>query len=82
MRALARNAGQDGAVIVANVRRRQQTEKNDRIGYNVMSEQYEDMMLAGIIDPAKVTHSALENAASIAAMLLTTEVLVAGIPKG
>jgi chaperonin GroEL len=77
MRALVRNAGQDGAVIVANVRRRQQAENNCRIGYNVMSEQYEDMMLAGIIDPAKVTCGALENAASIAAMLLTIEALVA-----
>ncbi|MFC1975554.1 chaperonin GroEL [Chloroflexota bacterium] len=77
MRAIARNAGMEGAVIVANVRRRQQAKKNDRIGYNVMSEQYEDMMLAGIIDPAKVTCGALENAASIAAMLLTIEGLVA-----
>jgi chaperonin GroEL len=77
MRTLARNAGMDGAVIVANVHRRQQAENNCQIGYNVMSEQYEDMMLAGIIDPAKVTCTALENAASIAAMLLTIEVLVA-----
>ncbi len=81
MRALARNAGMDGAVIVANVRRRQQVENNCRIGYNVMSEQYEDMILAGIIDPAKVTCGALENAASIAAMLLTIEGLVADIPE-
>ncbi len=76
MRVLARNAGMDGAVIVANVRRRQQVENNDRIGYNVMSEQYEDMILAGIIDPARVTCGALASAASIAAMLLTIEVLV------
>lgn len=77
MRAIARNAGLDGAVIVANVRRRQQTENNYCIGYNVMSEQYEDMMLAGIIDPARVVYGALESAASIAAMILTVEVLVA-----
>ena len=77
MRALARNAGMDGAVVVANVRRRQQAGNNCRIGYNLMSEQYEDMMLAGIIDPAKVTCGALESAASIAAMLLTIETLVA-----
>jgi len=76
MRALARNAGMDGAVIVANVRRQQQAENNDRIGYNVMSEQYQDMVLAGIIDPAKVTCGALENAASVAAMLLTIEAVV------
>jgi chaperonin GroEL len=77
MRTIACNAGMDGAVIVANVRRRQQAEKNDRIGYNVMSQQYEDMVLAGIIDPVKVTCGALESAASIAAMLLTIEGLVA-----
>jgi chaperonin GroEL len=77
MRTLARNAGLDGAVIVANVRHRQQAENNCRIGYNVMSDQYEDMISAGIIDPARVTCGALANAASIAAMLLTIEALVA-----
>ncbi|HEX9926133.1 MAG TPA: chaperonin GroEL [Anaerolineae bacterium] len=77
MRVLARNAGMDDAVIIANVRRRQQAENNCRIGYNVMSEQYEDMILAGIIDPARVTCEALANAVSIAAMLLTIEALVA-----
>jgi chaperonin GroEL len=76
MRGLANNAGLDGAVIVDKVRRQQQAEKNDCMGYNVMSEQYEDMMLAGIIDPAKVTRQALENAASVAAMILTLELLV------
>jgi len=80
IRALAHNAGLEGAVIIANVRRRQQVENNDRIGYNVMSEQYEDMVLAGIIDPAKVTCGAMETAASIAAMTLTIEVLVADGP--
>lgn len=82
LRIIANNAGLEGAVVVANVRRRQQVENNKRIGYNVMSAQYQDMVLAGIIDPAKVTRSALENAASIAAMILTIEVLVAGRPKG
>lgn len=77
MRGIANNAGMEGAVIVNKVRRHQQAKKNDCIGYNVMSEQYEDMMLAGIIDPAKVTRQALENAASVAAMFLTIEVLVA-----
>ncbi|HXV99504.1 MAG TPA: chaperonin GroEL, partial [Anaerolineae bacterium] len=81
LRLIARNAGLEGAVIVANVRRRQRAQKNDRIGYNVMSEQYQDMVRAGIIDPAKVTRSALENAASIAAMILTIEVLVADSPE-
>jgi chaperonin GroEL len=81
MRTIAHNAGSEGAVIVAKVRRQQQAEKNNRIGYNVMSEQYQDMVLAGIIDPAKVTCGALENAASIAALILTTEALVANIPQ-
>jgi chaperonin GroEL len=77
LRVIAQNAGMEGAVIVANVRQQQQAENNDRIGYNVLSEQYEDMMLTGIIDPTKVTCGALESAASIAAMLLTIETLVA-----
>jgi chaperonin GroEL (HSP60 family) len=80
MRIIARNAGLEGVVIVANVRRQQQAENNNCIGYNVMSDRYEDMMLAGIIDPARATCSALENAASIAAMILTIEVLVTDIP--
>ncbi|MBE7550275.1 MAG: chaperonin GroEL [Anaerolineales bacterium] len=80
LRLIVRNAGLEDAVIVANVRCRQQAQKNDRIGYNVMSGQYQDMVVAGIIDPAKVTRSALENAASIAAMILTIEVLVADSP--
>ena len=82
MRIIVHNAGLEGAVIVENVRRQQQAEKNNRIGYNVMSAQYQDMVLAGIIDPAQVTRGALENAASIAAMILTIEVLVADIPTG
>ncbi|MDX1520519.1 MAG: chaperonin GroEL [Anaerolineae bacterium] len=81
MRAIARNAGLDGGVVVEQVRRTQQAEKNDRIGYNVMLDKFEDMIKAGIIDPAKVTRGALENAASIAAMILTTEVLVTDIPE-
>jgi chaperonin GroEL len=81
MRGIVRNAGMDGAVVVAEVRRRQQSKKNPRIGYDVMSGEYVDMVKAGIIDPAKVTRGALENAASIAAMILTTEALITDIPK-
>jgi chaperonin GroEL len=82
MRGIARNAGMDGAVVVQEVRRRQQEgKKNDRIGYDVMAGEYTDMVKAGIIDPAKVTRGALENAASIAAMILTTEALITDIPK-
>ncbi len=80
MRKLAQNAGVDGAVIIDTVRRVQAEKKNDKIGYNVMSGEYVDMIHEGIIDPAKVTRGALENAASIAAMILTTEALVTDIP--
>jgi chaperonin GroEL len=81
LRLIARNAGLEGAVIIANVRCQQHSQKNDRIGYNVMSGQYQDMVLAGIVDPVKVTRSALENAASIAVMILTIEVLVTDSPE-
>jgi chaperonin GroEL len=66
---------------VHEARRRQQDGKNDRIGYDVMASEYRDMVKAGIIDPAKVTRGALENAASIAAMILTTEALITDIPE-
>jgi len=79
MRQLARNAGKDGAVIIDGVRRR--GSKGGSIGYNVMTEAYEDMLEAGIIDPAKVTRSAVQNAASIAAMILTTEALITDVPE-
>jgi chaperonin GroEL len=81
MRGIARNAGMDGAVVVEEVRRLQKSEKDERIGYDVMSGEYQDMVKAGIIDPAKVTRGALENAASIAAMILTTEALITDIPE-
>jgi chaperonin GroEL len=77
MRRLAENAGQEGVVIIANVRHLQNIRKNPRIGYNVMTEEYVDMLVAGIPDPAKVTRSAVESAGSIAAMILTIEALVA-----
>jgi chaperonin GroEL len=78
MRQLARNAGKDGGVIMNEVRRRGC--EGGFIGYNVMTEAYEDMVKSGIIDPAKVTRSAVQNAASIAAMILTTEVLITDLP--
>ena len=77
MRRLVENAGLEGAVIIANVRRIQKDKKNSRIGYNVMTGKYVDMIAAGIPDPAKVTRSAVESEASIAAMILTIEALVA-----
>ncbi len=81
MRQLAHNAGKEGAVIIDEVRRRRGTSKSGFIGYNVMTEAYEDMVKSGIIDPAKVTRSAVQNAASIAAMILTTEALITDIPQ-
>jgi len=62
----------DGAIIVERVR----SEKNSNIGYNVVTEEFEDLVAAGVIDPAKVTLSALQNAASVAGLMLTTEVLI------
>ncbi len=80
MRLIAENAGYDGGVIVEEVRRRNADGK-DPIGFDVMKEDYVNMLEAGIIDPAKVTRSAVENAASIAAMILTTEALITDIPE-
>ena len=73
---IAANAGLEGAVIVDKIKA---SEKG--IGYNALIEEYQDMIKAGIVDPAKVTRSALQNAASVAAMILTTESLVADQPE-
>ena len=81
LRGIAANAGKDGAVIIEMVRQKQTSDKNPNIGYDVISEQYVDMIKAGIIDPAKVTRSAVENAASIASMILTTEALISDKPE-
>jgi len=81
MAGIAENAGQDGAVVIATVRRKQEEAKNKNIGYDVMTSEYVDMVEKGIIDPAKVTKGAMENAASIAAMILTTEALITDIPE-
>ncbi|MBO9368761.1 MAG: chaperonin GroEL [Chloroflexi bacterium] len=81
IRKLAANAGQDGSVIIDTVRREAERQKNPNIGYNVITGEYVDMIKAGIIDPVKVVRGALENAASIAAMILTTDVLITEIPE-
>ncbi len=81
IRKIAMNAGEDGAVILDTVRRVQQDKKNTRIGYDVLRGEFLDMVEAGIIDPAKVTKGALSNAASIAAMVLSTEALITDIPE-
>ena len=81
IRKIAENAGQDGAVILADVRRKQESSGNAHLGYDVMTGEYLDMLEAGIIDPAKVTKGALLNAASVAAMVLSTEALITDIPE-
>ena len=81
LKKIAENAGMDGSVVLESVRRMQAEKKNLRIGYDVISEKYLDMVDDGVIDPAKVTRGALENAASIAAMILTTEALITDIPE-
>jgi chaperonin GroEL len=81
IRGIMRNAGLDGSVVIQDVRRQQKDQKSERVGYDIMSDQYLDMVTAGIIDPAKVTRGALTNAASIAAMILSTEALVTDIPE-
>ena len=74
LRQLAANAGREGALIVEKV-------KNGTKGYNVATDKYEDLIKAGVVDPTKVTRSALQNAASIAGLLLTTECLITDIPE-
>ncbi len=81
MRGIVRNAGMDGAVVVETVRRFQKEKNDPYIGYHVITNEYCNMVEAGIIDPAKVTRGALQNAASIAAMILTTEALITDIPE-
>lgn len=76
LRQIAANAGLEGSVVVDKVK-----ESPKGVGFNAITEQYEDMVKAGIVDPAKVTKSALQNAVSIASMLLTTEALIAEIPE-
>jgi chaperonin GroEL len=81
IRKLATNAGQDGSVIIDTVRRSATEKKNVNIGFNVLTAEYVDMIKAGVIDPVKVVRGALENAASIAAMILTTDVLITDMPE-
>jgi len=81
LRQIAVNAGLNGQVVLENVRRAQKEKKNSNIGYEVLAGEYADMLKKGVVDPAKVTRSAVENAASVAAMLLTTAVMVADKPE-
>jgi chaperonin GroEL len=74
LRQLAANAGREGALIVERV-------KNGAEGYNVATDTYEDLIVSGVVDPTKVTRSALQNAASIAGLLLTTECVITDLPE-
>ncbi|HEX5873117.1 MAG TPA: chaperonin GroEL [Pyrinomonadaceae bacterium] len=76
LRQIVQNAGKEGAVVVERVR----SEKNENIGFNAATETFEDLVKAGVIDPAKVTRTALQNAASIAGLMLTTEAMVSELP--
>jgi chaperonin GroEL len=76
LRQIASNAGQEGAVVLGKVREMKADE-----GFNALTEKYENLVEAGVIDPTKVVRSALQNAASIASLLLTTEAIVCEIPE-
>ena len=76
IRQIVNNAGLEGSIVIQKVR-----EEKTNVGYDVVAEQYRDMLQAGVIDPTKVTRTALENASSIAALLITTEALITDIPE-
>jgi len=77
LRQIVQNAGKEGAVVVERVR----SEKNENFGFNAQTDEYEDLVKAGVIDPTKVTRTALQNAASIAGLMLTTEAMVSELPE-
>ena len=76
LRQIAGNAGKEGAVIVEKIR----AEDSETFGFNAATEKFEDLVAAGVIDPAKVTRTALQNAASIAGLMLTTEAMISELP--
>ncbi len=76
IRTLCENAGLEGSVVVEHIKKEKKS-----VGFNVDTEEYVDMFEAGVIDPTKVTRSALQNAASVASLLLTTEALITEIPE-
>ena len=77
LRQIVGNAGEEGAIVVGKVRE----SKDPAYGYNAQTGDFEDLVKAGVIDPTKVTRTALQNAGSIAALMLTTEALVSEIPE-
>ena len=81
LRQLVENAGLEGSVVVEEVRRAQKAQNSVNVGFDVAAEEYTDLVKRGVIDPAKVTRSAAENAVSIAGMILTTEALITEVPE-
>jgi len=77
LRMIVSNAGEEGAVVIGKIHE----SKEANFGYNAGSDKYEDLVAAGVIDPTKVTRTALQNAASIAGLMLTTEAMIAEIPE-
>ncbi|MBI3473738.1 MAG: chaperonin GroEL, partial [Candidatus Solibacter usitatus] len=77
LRQIVLNSGTEGAIVVERIR----SNSNHNYGFNAASDQYEDLVASGVIDPTKVTRTALQNAASIASLMLTTEAMVAEIPE-
>ena len=77
MRWIATNAGHEGSIVVQKVREMKDAEE----GFNALTDKYENLVAAGVIDPAKVVRSALQNSSSIASLLLTTEALISEIPE-
>jgi chaperonin GroEL len=77
IRQIVLNSGHEGAIVVEQVR----SNDNPNFGYNASTDKYEDLIAAGVIDPTKVTRTALQNAASIASLMLTTEAMVCEIPE-
>ncbi len=76
MRWIAQNAGQEGSIVVQKVK-----ESEGAFGFNAQTEEYEDLIAAGVVDPAKVVRTAVENAASVAGLLLTTEATITDLPE-
>jgi chaperonin GroEL len=77
LRQIVANSGEEGAIVVGKIRE----SKDANFGYNAQTDKFEDLVKAGVIDPTKVTRTALQNAASIAALMLTTEALVSDLPE-
>jgi chaperonin GroEL len=77
IRQIVNNSGEEGAIVVGKIRE----SKESNFGYNAQTDKFEDLVKAGVIDPTKVTRTALQNAASIAALMLTTEALVSDVPE-